>query len=191
MQVLLCCPGVGAQPIPDTPSHLSCPEGGRRQHHEVRHLHLHQPRRRLRQPVKGSLEGGRLPRGGGGRSPPQPGGQHRPRAHPPVLLGRGQREPDGSGAAGFVHMTELHGRRWAAEREGGSCPAHGPRNRLALQPCSVPGWGGGRGSGSPCDSMALFVVLFYINISVCGVLVPGSARRGGSSSAGVYLSQFK
>lgn len=44
---------------------------------------------------------------------------------------------------------------------------------------------------SPPDSMALFVVLFYINISICGVSVPGLARRGGRFLAGVYLSQLK
>lgn len=75
-------------------------------------------------------------------------------------------------------------------REGASRTPHGPRTRLALQLCSVPGvedWARAPPALTPGDSMALFVVLFYINISICGVLVPGLTRRGGRFSTGLQV----
>lgn len=82
----------------------------------------------------------------------------------------GQREPDGSGAAGFARMTELEEQRFGHE-----CPPpypfflpHGPTPSppaWLCAPCSVlraGGWARILPALAPRGLIVLFVVLFYI-----------------------------
>ena len=98
-------------------------------------------------------------------APPLPGEQHRPRGASPQCCSaprHRQREPDGSGAAGFMRMTELDEQRFGA---GGRVP-HNPRPPHSLDfanPAPRCGWESGL--VHPCAHPWGF------NCSFCGVIL--------------------
>lgn len=123
VQGFLCCPGLGAQPSPDTPSPFlpprwpaAAPRGP-----APSPTPTPPPAPTTSEGLAGK-EGGC--RGEGAATAPRSRGSSTGPGHIPRCCSaprRGQREPDGSGAAGFVHMTELDEQRLGGGREG---PAH-------------------------------------------------------------------